>query len=371
METTLLTKENAHRVTMVRRVDAPESEPVAFLFRGKRHGYCSYSHLVGNPGKEEILAPADFKDWEVVEVAHPGYLEEYFKQACSSYNLTSFSPDERGESDIASQRKGTARGFAVDARAAAGTLHGKLQTLFLCHDRRQQPCASAMITGPARFNTGRNEKACNSHAKTRHGVPGNGENVHSKRFARLPKRPSPKNRRLEEEWQKVKAFIDDAASTIHGIDTGTARGYSRALFVSNLAGRLSTYVNHGNVEIIDRAVARLREWNDKVKKPVVTARHSIFKYPELVRKVREKQQERASRENREIPFDGGKVVYNFEEDRLQILFDKIPDTDMRTTLKRNAFKWAPRNQAWQRQLTRNAEYAAGQVLENNHLIQCP
>ena len=39
------------------------------------------------------------------------------------------------------------------------------------------------------------------------------------------------------------------------------------------------------------------------------------------------------------------------------------DTDMRTTLKRNAFKWAPRNQAWQRQLTRNAEYAAGQVLK--------
>jgi hypothetical protein len=36
---------------------------------------------------------------------------------------------------------------------------------------------------------------------------------------------------------------------------------------------------------------------------------------------------------------------------------------MRTTLKRNAFKWAPRNQAWQRQLTRNAEYAAGQVLK--------
>ena len=98
-----MTKENAHRVTMVRRVDAPESEPVAFLFRGKRHGYCSYSHLVGNPGKEEILAPADFKDWEVVEVAHPGYLEEYFKQACSSYNLTSFSPDERRSEEHTSE----------------------------------------------------------------------------------------------------------------------------------------------------------------------------------------------------------------------------------------------------------------------------
>lgn len=362
METTLLTKENAHRVTMVRRVDAPESEPVAFLFRGKRHGYCSYSHLVGKPGKEEILAPADFKDWEVVEVAHPGYLEEYFKQACSSYNLTSFSPDERGESDIASHEKELHEDLQSMPEQQRERYMENYKRYFSAMIAANSRCASAMITGPARFNTGRNEKACNSHAKSVTAFREWRERA-LEAIRKATEAAKPEEQRLEEEWQKVKAFIDDAASTIHGIDTGTARGYSRALFVSNLAGRLSTYVNHGNVEIIDRAVARLREWNDKVKKPVVTARHSIFKYPELVRKVREKQQERASRENREIPFDGGKVVYNFEEDRLQILFDKIPDTDMRTTLKRNAFKWAPRNQAWQRQLTRNAEYAAGQVLK--------
>ena len=358
----LVSAENAHRVTMVRRVDAPESEPVAFLFRGKRHGYCSYSHLVGNPGKEEILAPADFKDWEVVEVAHPGYLEEYFKQACSSYNLTSFSPDERGESDIASHEKELHEDLQSMPEQQRERYMENYKRYFSAMIAANSRCASAMITGPARFNTGRNEKACNSHAKSVTAFREWRERA-LEAIRKATEAAKPEEQRLEEEWQKVKAFIDDAASTIHGIDTGTARGYSRALFVSNLAGRLSTYVNHGNVEIIDRAVARLREWNDKVKKPVVTARHSIFKYPELVRKVREKQQERASRENREIPFDGGKVVYNFEEDRLQILFDKIPDTDMRTTLKRNAFKWAPRNQAWQRQLTRNAEYAAGQVLK--------
>lgn len=175
----------------------------------------------------------------------------------------------------------------------------------------------------------------------------------------------PEEQRVEEEWQKVKATIDDTAATICGIDSGTVRGYSRALFVSNLAGRLSTYVNHGNVEIIDHAIARIREWNGKAKKPVVTERHSIFKFPELTRKVREKQQERANRGNREVPFESGKVVYNFEEDRLQILFDKIPDTEMRTTLKRNAFKWSPRNQAWQRQLTVNAVRAAEVVLNIN------
>ena len=151
---------------MVRRVDAPESEPVAFLFRGKRHGYCSYSHLVGNPGKEEILAPADFKDWEVVEVAHPGYLEEYFKQACSSYNLTSFSPDERGESDIASHEKELHEDLQSMPEQQRERYMENYKRYFSAMIAANSRCASAMITGPARFNTGRNEKACNSHAKS-------------------------------------------------------------------------------------------------------------------------------------------------------------------------------------------------------------
>ena len=49
---------------------------------------------------------------------------------------------------------------------------------------------------------------------------------------------------------------------------------------------------------------------------------------------------------------------NAEENRLQILFDEIPDADTRDALKSNGFRWSPRNKAWQRQLTQNAEYAA-------------
>lgn len=362
METMILTRENAHRVTVVRRKDTPESEPVAFHYRGKRYGYCNFSHLVGEPGREEILAPADFKDWEVVEVAHPGYLEEYFKQACDSYNLTSFSPEERGETDIATHEKELHADLMAIPEEQRERYKENYKRYFSTMIAANGRCASAMITGPARFNTARNEKACNSHAKSVTAFREWRERA-LEAIRKTIEAAKPEEQRLEEEWRKVKALIDDAASTIHGIDTGTARGYSRALFVSNLAGRLSTYVNHGNVEIVDRAIAHLREWNDKVKKPIVTSRHSIFKYPELVRKVREKQQERANRKNKEAPFEGGKVVYNYEEDRLQILFDKIPDAEMRTALKRNAFKWSPRNQAWQRQLTRNAEYAVGQVLK--------
>ena len=79
--------------------------------------------------------------------------------------------------------------------------------------------------------------------------------------------------------------------------------------------------------------------------------------------VRELQEVREINQNKEVSFDKGKVVWNYAEDRLQIIFDQIPDAEMRMELKRHAFKWSPRNQAWQRQLTRNAEYAARQVLK--------
>lgn len=63
-----------------------------------------------------------------------------------------------------------------------------------------------------------------------------------------------------------------------------------------------------------------------------------------------------------IPFDGGTIYRNAELNRLQILFDSIPDADTRSALKGDGFRWSPKNQAWQRQLTPNAERAARRIL---------
>lgn len=53
-------------------------------------------------------------------------------------------------------------------------------------------------------------------------------------------------------------------------------------------------------------------------------------------------------------FDGGEVICNVDENRLQIRFDAIPDESVRTALKSNGFRWSRRNGVWQRQLTPNA-----------------
>ena len=63
--------------------------------------------------------------------------------------------------------------------------------------------------------------------------------------------------------------------------------------------------------------------------------------------------------------DGFRIVRNAAENRLQIIFDGKPDVDTRQALKSNGFRWSPRNQAWQRQLTDNAERAARRALGLN------
>jgi len=60
-------------------------------------------------------------------------------------------------------------------------------------------------------------------------------------------------------------------------------------------------------------------------------------------------------------FDGGKVVINKEVNRLQIIFDEKPGDDLRAELKRNGFRWAPSQNAWQRQYTANAIYAIKRI----------
>jgi hypothetical protein len=67
--------------------------------------------------------------------------------------------------------------------------------------------------------------------------------------------------------------------------------------------------------------------------------------------------------NKEQENEHFKIVENTEIMRLQLFFDNKPDEDMRTLLKRNGFRWSPRNKCWQRQLTENARYALRRVIK--------
>ena len=54
-----------------------------------------------------------------------------------------------------------------------------------------------------------------------------------------------------------------------------------------------------------------------------------------------------SQQTQKIEFDGGEIVDNVAENRLQIFFDSKPDEETREKLKSNGFRWAPSAGAWQ------------------------
>lgn len=55
-----------------------------------------------------------------------------------------------------------------------------------------------------------------------------------------------------------------------------------------------------------------------------------------------------------IEFYGGRVLRNKDINRIQIVFDSIPDEKIRKELKGKGFHWSRKEGAWQRQFTENA-----------------
>jgi hypothetical protein len=85
-----------------------------------------------------------------------------------------------------------------------------------------------------------------------------------------------------------------------------------------------------------------------------TIRNTQKRIAEL--EARETAQQRAASGNSQTSyeFEGGNIELNYGDDRLQVFFDRKPDSETISKLKSNGFKWSPTNVAWQRQLTDNA-----------------
>lgn len=368
MKAVMLTKENAHRVTMVRRKDEPASTPVPFRWRGQRRfGIGNFDHLLGEGDQARIIKPQEFDRWEVVDTSHPGYLETLWDAAYHAHYWRSQNPEILGEDEITMYEKELhedLQAMPEEQREQYITNYKNYLSGIWASESR---VASAFVTGPAGFNHRRNEKAENAYRNKYEAFRLWRERA-LKAVEKYKESLKTEEQRAEELWQKVEADIDSTATTIHNLDTGKERGYSRALFVSNLFGRIATYAKNGNVVIVDRAIARIREWNAKSKKPIITERHSLFKLPEMARSVRQKAEKMANSENKEVAFEGGKVVFNYAENRLQIIFDTVPGKEFRERMHREyRFNWSRRNMAWQRQLTDNAVHAARRMLNLNNL----
>ena len=211
---------------------------------------------------------------------------------------------------------------------------------------------SVMITGPANFNNRRHEKM-NSYERSAYERFEKWQEVVLKRINRQHRlvgweeveRLQNKLEVLTETQELMKAVNkivrSSKLSEIEMHEELEALGLQQHQISELMAEPMYSFQKKGFQQFqLSNNLAKIKATEDAIK------RHTAM----------------AEAEDKEFTFDGGKVEYCYSDERIRIYFDNIPDVEMRAKLKSEAFKWSPKNQAWQRQLTPNAVRAAKRVL---------
>lgn len=352
----ILSKQNRHRANEVKSISRPNMGVLKLSHEvTNNRAYCSVAY----EGFDSAIIPEDYSDWEVVSWKYDISLEEYWEAAYRAFYWSSFDPERSGERTIISyenELNNDLKDMPVEQHERYINNYKKYFSAWL---HAHSDCASSAITGGSGFNTRRAEKA-NSRERARMGDFIEWRERALKAIAKHIEDSKPEEVKRAEVWAKLEESIRDSAATIEGINKGTVRGYNKALFVSSIYNKIETYAKRGDVYIVDLAIALIRDLNQYSS--IITERHKFFKLPELAVSAQEKLSDLNKAESIEVPFDGGVVVKNFAENRIQIIHDSKPEPDVIQNLKRNGFRWSPRFTAWQRQLTNNGIHAVCKVV---------
>jgi len=149
-------------------------------------------------------------------------------------------------------------------------------------------CASPAVTGGSKFNIYKAEKANNTeHARYEAFI--NWRERALKAIKRKAEESQPEAQKIDKAWEALKSEILWSANIIHGINTGSEQGFSKALFVSSIYNKVATFAKHGNVEVVQKAIEFIRNFN-KTKSVVITERHKFFKLAEVAEANRQRKQ---------------------------------------------------------------------------------
>lgn len=363
----LLTSMNCHRVVKVKEVASGkvfDFQSYAKTERGAGLFSQTVYHKLEHDGEIvwlNVQATSKFKEYEVVEFNGKRHLGDLYEKSKRAHDWSSMDPERAARVEM----EGYEERLNDDLSNIPEQYHDEYYRKF--HDfvsgilDRESRIASAFVTGHAKFNNKRNdqanrayENACTEFGKWRESK--------MKGIARAIEAAKPQEVRDEERWQSIQKGLDSTATSIVDIDRNGGP-YSRSLFVNSLYGKAETLAKNGDKAMLDRYVERVNWWNNQIKKPLFTSRHKFWTLQKLCDKYIAKEEERSNRDSVEIEKEGFTVIKNFAEDRLQIVHEKKPDAGTIQQLKANGFRWSPRNQAWQRQLTDNAYYAAARAVK--------
>lgn len=111
------------------------------------------------------------------------------------------------------------------------------------------------------------------------------------------------------------------------------------------------------------AIAKLAQKYNSGAIDSAEKRRIIDRVIDIDKRNRMLKQQAESGEKEDYSDLGFDVERNGDINRLQLKFSGIPSGDIRAKLKSHGFRWSPREGAWQRQLSTNAEWSFKRLVE--------
>ena len=282
------------------------------------------------------------------------HLEE---KATRAHYWTSFVPEKRGAQMVEEygEELGNDLNELIDLGATpeqVADYQAKYERLFDRYLSAKGNCFSAAITGPARFNTRKHEKANKSEdlhyqnlrdwrVKAKKGVikslqPEKTYLSEIERYSEELESMKANHELMKEgnkrirEALKQKINIDEYLRLTFGIEDHMLSWTMRFGFGFGLAN------NNANIKRVEQRIKELKS----------------------------KEDQRVNTGQKEVIFDGGKIVVNYEADRIQVFFDTRPTREELQNWKNrglNSFNWSPSNNCWQRKITNNAIWSTKRI----------
>jgi len=295
-----------------------------------------------------------------------------YKLACDSYRNTSFHPEERAKRDQQSyaadvnefhtammELAKTDQQKALLAEEIERYRQGYLQR-FTAYLHSHSRCASSMITGPARFPVARQQK----YGRWADNKRDEWLDWRKRARASIERKlldARPEKEKDAEAWNRLALDIKDSLAVITEIDAGRSP-FCRSNFANSIAGKIERLARNGELELTRKALQLVRDYNAQNKKPAISERHGVWACEDEAKMMEAVNAAAAHDEPETIAkAEGVDIIANAQIDRVQIIFDRKPASDIIGRLKGERWNWSRTTGAWQRKLTEAAKASAKRV----------